>query len=251
MWVDVAVTVRNLFQCRVESYFNTNVTSPGVLLSISESLVKYDLFHHFESWYNSSTFPFYENWKRIVRDRIRVFEKDAWLQFCDNHPDIHIIQTCFENLSPPDFWSLADGYPDLVTRLHTQARLMGGFGLNGSVPWLKDTEGALRFICKEDVENTYHFFLDCPQFKENFDSVWRNLQLKITRSNLTDGIQIANFIKNLNRQNKVMLLVGGLSLPFDNQTTTLVKKFVSSAVGKIYKLRTEKLRELEAPWLKN
>ena len=145
------------------------------------------------------------------RDKIRVFENDAWLQFCDNHPDIHIIQTCFENISPPDFWSLADEYPDLVTRLHTQARLMGNFGLNGSVPWLKDTEGALCFICKEDVENTYHFFLDCLQFKDNFDSVWRNLQLKITRSNPTDGIQIANFIKNLNRQNMVMLLVGGLS----------------------------------------
>ena len=45
-----------------------------------------------------------------------------------------------------------------------------------------------------------------------------------------------------------MLLVGGLSLPFDNETTTLLKKFVSSAVGKIYKLLTEKLPELEAPW---
>ena len=62
---------------------------------------------------------------------------------------------------------------------------------------------------------------------------------------------MANFIKNLNRQNKVMLLVGGLSLPFYNQATILVEKFVSSAAGKIYKLRTEKLRELEAPWLKN
>ena len=41
--------------------------------------------------------------------------------------------------------------------------------------------------------------------------------------------------------------MGGLSLPFDNQTTTLVKRFVSSAVSKIYKFRTEKLRELEAP----
>ena len=154
----MAPTVRNLFQCRAESYFDTNVTSAGVLLSISEVLVKYDLFHHFESWHNSSTIPSYENWKRIVTDRIRVFENDAWLQFCDNHPDIHIIQTCFENISPPDFWSLADEYPDLVTRLHTQARLMGGFDLNGSVPWLKDMEGALCFICKEDVENTYHFF---------------------------------------------------------------------------------------------
>ena len=80
-------------------------------------------------------------------------------------------------------------------------------------------EGALCLICKEDVKNTCHFLLDCPQFEENFDSVWRNLQLKITRSNQTDGIQIANFIKNLNRQNKVMLLVVRLSLPFDNQIT--------------------------------
>ena len=88
---NMAPTVRNLFQCRVESYFDTNVTSAGVLLSTSEALVKHDLFHHFESWYNSSTFPYYENWKRIVRDKIRVFENDAWLQFCDNHPDIQII----------------------------------------------------------------------------------------------------------------------------------------------------------------
>ena len=110
---------------------------------------------------------------------------------------------------------------------------MRSFGLNGSAEWLKDTKGALCFICKEEIEYIYHFFLDCPQLKENFDSVWRNLQLKVARPNPTDGIQTANFIKNLNRQNKVMLLVGGLSVPFDNQTTTLVKKVVSSAIGKI------------------
>ena len=152
----MAPTVRNLFQCRAESYFDTNVTSVRVLLSISEVLAKYDLFHNFESWYNSSTFPSYENWKRILRDRIQVFENDAWLQFCNsailqfcnNHPDIHIIQTCFENISHPAFWSLADEYPDLVTRLHTQARLMGSFSLYGFVPWLNDTEGALCFILK-------------------------------------------------------------------------------------------------------
>ena len=43
---NMAPTVRNLFQCRAESYFDTNVTFAGVLLSISETLVKYDLFHH-------------------------------------------------------------------------------------------------------------------------------------------------------------------------------------------------------------
>ena len=68
---------------------------------------------------------------------------------------------------------------------HTQGRLMGNFGLNAS-PWLKDIEGALCFICKEDIENTDHFLLDCPQFKENFDSIWRNLDLKIMRSNPTN-----------------------------------------------------------------
>ena len=84
---------------------------------------------------------------------------------------------------------------------------MGSFGLNASVHWLTVTEGALRSICKEDIKNTDHFLLDCPQFKENFDSIWRNLDLTIMRSNPTDGIQIADFIKGLNRQQKVMLLV--------------------------------------------
>ena len=42
---------------------------------------------------------------------------------------------------------------------------MGNFGRNGSVPWLKDTEGALCFICEEDFENTDHILLDCPQLK--------------------------------------------------------------------------------------
>ena len=45
-----------------------------------------------------------------------------------------------------------------------QARLMGNFGLNASVPWQKDTEGALCFICMEDIENTEQFLLDYPQF---------------------------------------------------------------------------------------
>ena len=40
-----------------------------------------------------------------------------------------------------------------------------------------------------------------------------------------------------------MLVVGSLSLPFDNQTTALVKKCVSSAIGKIYKTS-----QLEGTW---
>ena len=75
---------------------------------------------------------------------------------------MHIIQTCFENVSPPDFLSLADKNPDIVTRLHTQASLKGSCGLNDSVPWLKDTDDALCFICKEDIKNTCHLFPGLP-----------------------------------------------------------------------------------------
>ena len=123
------------------------------MLSISEVLVKYDLFQYFESWFNDSTFPTYTNWKRIVRYKIQVFEGDAWSKFCNSHPDMHVVQSCFENMSIQQFWSIADEYLDLVTRLqlYTQAMLMGNFGLNASVPWLKDTEGALCFISKEDI----------------------------------------------------------------------------------------------------
>ena len=73
--------------------------------------------------------------------------------------------------------------------------------------------------------------------------------MKIIMSNPTDDIQIANFIKKLDCQHRVMQLVGDLSLPYDNETITLIKKFISLAVGRIYKLCTEKFRELEAPWL--
>ena len=80
----------------------------------------------------------------------------------------------------------------------------------------RNTENASCFISKEDIEYLSRFFLDRLQFiiKENFDFVWGNLQFKITISNPTDGIQIANYITDLNRQNKEISSVGGLSLFF-------------------------------------
>ena len=44
---------------------------------------------------------------------------------------------------------------------------------------------------------------------------------------------MANFIQGLNHQHKIILLAGGLSLPSDHETTTLIKWFISSDVGKI------------------
>ena len=94
------------------------------MLSISEALVKYNLFHYFELWYDNSTFPSYQNWEKIVRDKILAFESETWSQICEAHPDIldrTVLKICH-------LWSLADEYPDLVIRMDTQVRLMGNFG---------------------------------------------------------------------------------------------------------------------------
>ena len=66
-------------------------------------------------------------------------------------------------------------------------------------------------------------------------------------SNQADGVYICQFIDNLDH--KVLLLLGGLCLPFDNVTNTFIKRFIAAAAGKIHKLRRERPRELEAPCL--
>ena len=47
---------------------------------------------------------------------------------------MHVAQTCFENMSIQQFWSIPDEYLDLVIRLYTKARLIGNSGFNASVP---------------------------------------------------------------------------------------------------------------------
>ena len=63
---------------------------------------------------------------------------------------------------------------------------MGNFGLDESLSWLQNTDGAICFICKEDIENVTHLFLNCSYFRNNFESLWNKLKFKIVGSNLTD-----------------------------------------------------------------
>ena len=66
---------------------------------------------------------------------------------------MRVAHSCLENVPPFCFWSLADQFPDLVSRLHIQVRLMRNFGLNGCIPWLPNTDSAICFICEEEIES--------------------------------------------------------------------------------------------------
>ena len=138
---------------------------------------------------------------------------------------------------------------NLVCCLHTQVRLMGSLGLNGGIPWLKTTGGTLCFICKQENETLSHFLFVCTSFRRHFDSIWANLISKINNSNpvSVNGAHMSHFIMNLNQHHKTLLLLGCHPLPYDISTMTVITSFIAAAIGKIYEIRHERLRELEAP----
>ena len=71
-------------------------------------------------------------------------------------------------------------------------------------------------------------------FSDNYSSLWFNLKGKIINFNQTDGNPMSDFITNLDLHKKVLLLLGGLSLPFDDASVVLIKRFVASAIDKIH-----------------
>ena len=139
-------------------------------------------------------------------------ESRLWFEFCSGHPNRNVAQACLENISPSKFWSLADLY--LVSRLHTQVRLMGSLCLNGGIPWFSKTEDSLRFICKENTETVYHHFIECLPFRDNYNSLWSNLKTKIVDFNQTDGITMSDFTTNLDLHKKSFISAGRTQSPF-------------------------------------
>ena len=127
--------------------------------------------------------------------------------------------------------------------------LQGTLALTEGFPGCQILKMHSALFAKKNVENVNHFLLECREFHNNFDSIWLNLRQKIVSVSPIDGPQIFYFIHHLNQRHKVLLLLGGLQLPFDRESVTLITRFTCSAVNKVFHLRKEKLRELEAPWL--
>ena len=114
----MAPVVKSLFLTRVESYFSSNYPSTGVISSFCDALRKYDLLQFLESWHSLSIFPSYTEWKSIVKSRVRMHESDIWDEFCIKHPGVLVAQAFYKNVTSDQFWSIADLFPDLVSRLH-------------------------------------------------------------------------------------------------------------------------------------
>ena len=51
--------VKCLFQCRVDDFFYSSLTSIGVLPSMCDELREYELFHYLQFWHRDSSFPTY------------------------------------------------------------------------------------------------------------------------------------------------------------------------------------------------
>ena len=116
-------------------------------------------------------------------------------------------------------------------------------------PGLLIPKVATCFVCKQGEETVTYFFRNCYGFKENLDFVWERLKTKSGHPNPIDGNQIVNFITILDQHYKMLLLSGGPQLPFDNLTASFIKRLVAAAVGKMYKIHTEKSHELGGPYV--
>ena len=64
--------VKSLFDSRTKSFFDSDITSLGLLPSIAAALHKYELFDHFENWHDNSTFPTYTRWKKLCGIRSSI-----------------------------------------------------------------------------------------------------------------------------------------------------------------------------------
>ena len=121
---------------------------------------------------------------------------------------------------------------------------MFNFGLNVGVPWLTGESGDCCFISRNETENVDHFFFVYPDFRVNCNLLWSKLKTKILTLNVAEEALIVSFIRNLDRHQKCLLLLGRLDLPFEAIVVTTIIKFASSAVAKICTLRTARLRAL-------
>ena len=116
--------------------------------------------------------------------------------------------------------------PDLAPKRRTQLRVMVNAGLQGGVPWLRNSCKSICPICKSEDEDNYYFLLRCKAMIPEFDLFWSKLfslyQTKVT----SEANVIINFLRNLDDHSKILLLTGGLRLPFQRSISVFIARFI-------------------------
>ena len=156
--------VRDIFRFRAkENFRNPDCIPTGFMGDIVGLLKKYDLHSYFIMWINADLFPSYSSWKRIVNKNDYKYAKEKLLSYASEFCNLTV--SIFQSLPPHSFLSLTSSFPDLVPKFRNQVRLMGSHGLQGGIPWLKETDQAICPLCKSGTEDLTHFFLKCSAFK--------------------------------------------------------------------------------------
>ena len=90
-----------------------------------------------------------------MKIKIREFEENTWKNFVIAHPSYKLAETCLDCVSLQMFWSIFDQYPDLVTRLHVQIRLMDNLDFSACVSWVIRAEESLFVLFVNKLKTTY------------------------------------------------------------------------------------------------
>ena len=110
-----------------------------------------------------------------------------------------------------------------MPKIRTQLRILVNVGLRGGVPWLQGTSDIICPLCKVEPEGNFHFMLRCNIMKPEWDKFWEKL-LSIVEVNCRQECNIlTHFLRNLDNYSRILLLSGGLKLPFQiNKTNDLI-----------------------------
>ena len=147
--------VRDISRFRAKEYFrNPDCVTTGFMGDIVRPLKKYYLHSYFSLWINADLFPFYVFWKRTVNKKVYKYDKEKLLSSASDSSNLTV--SIFGSL-----WSITFSFPDLVPKFRNQVRHMGGHGLQGGIPWLREVDQAICPLCKSGTEDLTHFLLKC------------------------------------------------------------------------------------------
>ena len=131
-------------ESRLLDFFEEDNSSPhGFLHDIACLLEKYELVTYVLFWKNSSCFPQTINGIHCQSQLLRMH--DSQLQAVSLEvPNVKFVFLAFAGMNPNFYWTLTSEMPDLVLKCPTQLWDMVNAGLQGGVPWLKNSCKSMR-----------------------------------------------------------------------------------------------------------